>query len=82
MPEMSGAECCRKIKEDPELFTTPVILIADSEGEEELALCHKAGCDHVISRPLNRHLVRKTAKEYLELSERATPRVKSSYNFV
>ena len=77
MPEMDGAACCRQIKSDPELFTTPVILITDDEDEDEREFCRKAGCDEVISRPLNRHRLRQVAKEFLQIAERATPRVKT-----
>jgi len=76
MPEMDGATCCRLIKSDPDLFTTPVILITDDENQNELERCRKAGCDEVISRPLNRHRLRQVAREFLEIAERATPRVK------
>ncbi|BCA78725.1 TIGR02266 family protein [Desulfuromonas sp. AOP6] len=76
MPEMDGATCCRQIKSDPELFTTPVILISDSEDLDERELCRNAGCDEVISRPLNRHRLRQVAREFLQIAERATPRVK------
>ena len=76
MPEMDGATCCRQIKNDPDLFTTPVILITGSEDQNEREICRKAGCDEVISRPLNRHRLRQIAREFLQIAERAAPRVK------
>jgi len=46
-------ECCRAIKEDPLLLSTPVLLVLPEKAEEDLAdACWHAGCDAVVHRPL------------------------------
>jgi uncharacterized protein (TIGR02266 family) len=46
-------ECCRAVKSDPLLATTPVLLLLPEDAEEDLADdCWAAGCDAVVHRPL------------------------------
>ncbi len=73
MPQMDGAECCRVLKEDPELWMTPVVLVADDTPESQRH-CREAGCDEVLVRPLNRRELLETARRYLRMAGRITPR--------
>ncbi|PLX92127.1 MAG: hypothetical protein C0621_10265 [Desulfuromonas sp.] len=77
MPGLDGASCCRQIKQDPALFTTPVVLITDGLPPEEVELCRGSGCDDIIQKPLNRSLLLEVVRRFLKLADRATPRVKS-----
>jgi CheY-like chemotaxis protein/Tfp pilus assembly protein PilZ len=52
MPGGNGDVICRQIKEDPELRSTPVALVAHYEDEDERERCHEAGCDEILRRPL------------------------------
>ena len=54
MPDMDGLECCRTLKNDPELRQIPVILIGakDSANSEQKAL--GVGADAYLSKPLDR----------------------------
>jgi CheY-like chemotaxis protein len=54
MPDMSGLDCCREFKSDPDLRQIPVILIGakDSVNDEPDAL--KCGADAYLSKPLDR----------------------------
>lgn len=46
-------ECCRAVKGDPLLTTTPVLLLLPEDADEGLAdECWGAGCDAVVHRPL------------------------------
>ena len=46
-------DCCRAVKSDPLLATTPVLLLLPEDAEEDLADdCWAAGCDAVVHRPL------------------------------
>lgn len=74
MPGMDGVECCRKIKNDPELFTTPVILLADND-REKLDYCWNSGCDGLLTRPFGRRELLTTARQYVVLANRAAPRI-------
>lgn len=73
MPEMDGAQCCMELKEDPDLWMTPVVLVSDS-APEKLERCREAGCDEVLTRPLNRRELLEMARRYLRLAGRAKPR--------
>jgi uncharacterized protein (TIGR02266 family) len=74
MPEMDGAECCRLIKNDPDLFTTPVILLADND-KEKIDQGWGAGCDGLLTRPFGRKELLTAARQYVALANRAAPRI-------
>ena len=74
MPEQDGLAGCRLIKNNPALFTIPVILVANDVGET-IEQCWQAGCDAVLPRPLSRRELVSVAKKLLELADRATPRI-------
>lgn len=75
MPEMSGDECCRRIKSDPHLSAIPVIMVTQGGREEDLETCHRAGCDAILLKPVNRRDFITTTKRFLELEARAAPRL-------
>ena len=54
MPELPGDLLCQRIKEQPELRDTPVILVTTSELAEERARAVRAGADDVIEKPITR----------------------------
>ncbi len=74
MPEMNGVECCRKIKNDPNLFTTPIILIADN-NREKIECGWSSGCDGLLVRPIGRRELLTAARQYVALANRAAPRI-------
>ncbi len=53
LPGMDGVTCCREMKRDAELGKIPVVLVSNA-AEEEIELCRSAGCDAVITKPLDR----------------------------
>jgi uncharacterized protein (TIGR02266 family) len=75
MPELPGDECCRRLKQDPTLRQIPVLLIVPGEEAAELKRCQEAGCDDIISRPIDLHRFFQTAGRYLRPVERVLPRV-------
>ena len=74
MPGMDGAECCRNIKNNPDLFTTPVILMTDN-NKEGIDNCWNSGCDGLLTRPIGRRELLSVARQYVALANRAAPRV-------
>ena len=54
MPGMGGDAMCRAIKADPELRSTPVILVTGSDAPEDHASAIRAGADDVLAKPLSR----------------------------
>jgi CheY-like chemotaxis protein len=63
MPLMDGAACCRSLKADPRLGQVPVVMMITAGKESDRQVCLSAGCDAVITKPLDR-------REFLELASR------------
>jgi uncharacterized protein (TIGR02266 family) len=74
MPEMSGDECCRRIKTDANLKHIPVVMVTEGVREEDLERCRQAGCDDVILKPINSDKFITIAKKNLNIQVRALPR--------
>ena len=70
-----GDGCCRRVKNDPLLRTTRIALIAPADVAEDLKRCHLAGCDAVISRPIDPHSLVAAACRILEIVDPAAPRI-------
>ncbi len=51
---MGGDELCRRIKADPKLGQTPVILVTPDGVPEDRARAVRAGADDVIAKPISR----------------------------
>jgi uncharacterized protein (TIGR02266 family) len=54
MPCMGGDELCRRLKTDPDLGQTPVILVTPGGVPEDRARAVRAGADDVIAKPISR----------------------------
>jgi len=65
MPLMNGAECCARIKADPDFKSLPVVMITSEGKAEDREICFKAGCDDFLTKPLDRALYLATARKYL-----------------
>ncbi|MCK4536186.1 MAG: response regulator [Desulfuromonadales bacterium] len=48
-----GIECCKRVKSDPLLLITPVILLLPEDRNDLTESCWQAGCDAVLERPLS-----------------------------
>jgi uncharacterized protein (TIGR02266 family) len=77
MPKMSGAEACLRIKSDPELCNTPVVMVVVGSREEDLAKCRDAGCDDILVKPLNRQKMQDMARKHLNIRNRRDIRYKA-----
>lgn len=71
MPGMKGDECCKIIKDTPQLKDVPVIMstMYDKEESEE-QLCQSYGCDGVIRKPFNPTEFLKKLESYLKITVR------------
>jgi uncharacterized protein (TIGR02266 family) len=74
MRDLSGDECCRRIKADPEIGSTPVILLVDAKDAEGENYGREAGCDHLLKRPFQRQHLLQLVRSCLQTERRATPR--------
>lgn len=53
MPVMDGPTCCRTLKANPLTRGIPVIMVTTAGREQDELLCHAAGCDDYITKPIN-----------------------------
>jgi PleD family two-component response regulator len=53
MPKVSGYELCRRIRRDPLIFTTPVLMLSALGGEPEVEHAIEQGADDYIVKPLD-----------------------------
>ena len=77
MPAMDVDEACRLLKADPRLDVIPVVMVTQGGREEELERCRQAGCDAIVLKPINRHHFLATARQFLAITDRGTPRVRA-----
>jgi uncharacterized protein (TIGR02266 family) len=74
MPDMSGDECCRILKDDETSRHIPVIIVSPSAGSDVQERCRFAGCDDIVTKPINRQDFMDTSRKYLNIMERADKR--------
>jgi uncharacterized protein (TIGR02266 family) len=74
LPEPAGDECCRRLKQDPELRSIPVILVAPDDQADSLERCRQAGCDAVLTKPIDTGLFLQSASRFLSVASRIAPR--------
>ena len=77
MDEFGGDECFRRIKKDPFLCLLPVILVC-GHSPSDLAKCQAAGCENVITRPIDNWAFISMACRLLHIVGRASPRCRVS----
>jgi len=75
MPEMDGAACCAALKADPLLKSIPVVMVVTPTGEQDMALCKAAGCDDLLTKPVDRKAFLNAGRAYLSAIERRERRI-------
>lgn len=84
MPVMDGAECCHAIKSDAALKETPVIMVASEGASADRVRCLEAGCDDLVTKPLDRGAFLEKARRQLPIVDRRNTRIgcriKASYS--
>ncbi len=71
LPGMDGWEVCRRVKSDPELKNTPILMLTARRDEEDLVAGLEIGADDYMKKPFSlpelgarvMALLRRTAKE-------------------
>ncbi len=53
MPGIGGAEVLRRLKEDPQLRATPVVMISGRQDMDQIIACIQAGADDYLLKPFN-----------------------------
>jgi len=74
MPEMNGDECCRRIRNSDYGREIPLIMVTSAGNDADKERCLAAGCDEIITKPINRLQFLSIAKKYLDVYERKEAR--------
>lgn len=53
MPDMSGADVCRQLRQRPEYSNTPVIAVTSHQSATEIEACREAGMDATLHKPVS-----------------------------
>ena len=53
LPDMSGTEILRQIKENKYLKSTPVVVLTTTDDSHEIKRCYELGCNVYITKPVN-----------------------------
>jgi adenylate cyclase len=69
MPEMSGYEVCRKIRENPATAMLPVIMVTALDPTEERVKGIEAGADDFLTKPINQPELLARARSLLRIKE-------------
>jgi len=51
MPEMDGLEAARRIRENPQTHTIPIIAVTALSSRKDKKKCLDSGCDDYLSKP-------------------------------
>src|SRR5713226_1335740 len=69
MPEMSGYEVCRKIRENPATAMLPVIMVTALDPGEERVKGIEAGADDFLTKPINQAELLARVRSLLRIKE-------------
>ncbi len=53
LPDMSGTEILARIKAEPKLKRTPVVVLTTTDDKVEIQRCYDLGCNVYITKPVN-----------------------------
>jgi CheY-like chemotaxis protein len=53
LPDMTGVEILRRVKETPHLKSTPVVVLTTTDDAQEIKRCYELGCNVYITKPVN-----------------------------
>jgi len=53
LPDMSGTEILERVKSDPKLKATPVVVLTTTDDKQEIQRCYDLGCNVYITKPVN-----------------------------
>jgi len=53
LPDMTGIDILRQIKENKFLKTVPVVVLTTTDDSQEIKRCYELGCNVYITKPVN-----------------------------
>ncbi|MCA9406479.1 MAG: response regulator [Candidatus Omnitrophica bacterium] len=57
MPEMTGLEMCREIKDDPDTRDIPVLFLTGNSSPDNILDCYELDAENYLPKPLNAKLL-------------------------
>ncbi|GAA3402316.1 histidine kinase [Paenibacillus hodogayensis] len=76
LPDLSGAELCRRIRERCALYELPVLVLAEGGCDEDMAEALSAGANDFLARPVQASELRVRAATLLAMGAAVRERVK------
>ena len=53
LPDMTGIEILRRVKEDRNLKCAPVVVLTTTDDSQDIKRCYELGCNVYITKPVN-----------------------------
>jgi CheY-like chemotaxis protein len=53
LPDMSGIDILRRVKENRFLKSTPVVVLTTTDDSQEVKRCYELGCNVYVTKPVN-----------------------------
>jgi CheY-like chemotaxis protein len=53
LPDMTGIEILKRVKENKHLKSTPVVVLTTTDDSQEIKRCYEFGCNVYITKPVN-----------------------------
>lgn len=53
LPDTTGIEILRRVKENKYLKSTPVVVLTTTDDSQEIKRCYELGCNVYITKPVN-----------------------------
>jgi len=69
MPGMEGIEVCKKIRENGEIQSTPIIFLTAQDTKEEIIQGYSEGANDYITKPFNMNELMESIKKNLPNTE-------------
>lgn len=75
MPDMSGLDVLKKMKEDEDLKNIPVLMLSSSANEEDVRACLEAGASAYLTKPVNHNELLSKMAELMKIPRRRAVRI-------
>ncbi|MBR1220371.1 response regulator [Bradyrhizobium sp. U87765 SZCCT0131] len=53
LPDMTGIDILKRVKESPHLKSSPVVVLTTTDDAQEIKRCYELGCNVYITKPVN-----------------------------
>lgn len=53
LPDMTGIDILRRVKDNPTLKSAPVVVLTTTDDAQEIKRCYELGCNVYITKPVN-----------------------------